>query len=378
MVFAGFASAKPVVIRPELNFEIPEEVLKLTNPNPNSLPTELTSPASVTYADMKDELRAKTKYGNGLSLHNASGQNVLIVANGKPVYFERDGRKVGLFNMVDKSASPISFEWFEKFGDPLIIGMFPLETDNRIIRGYVFALRFQDLIDPQGNLRKLGHVIPAGTPPLANIRVYHAKPRDDQYRFAKVVELKPGVKPLVIVRNSNPGPIVEMERMKVSPKTAETLVVSDETATMSPKAATPSVNDWAKIRRVIGAEGKIIALMVERVTEGSPYDLAGLRAGMQITGYGRRPGSLDLHVSYVLDCGLVVENTLCVDEATIRDALMPQPLPEVATAPVAQVGTQRQIPSASTESEAATEVEGLQQPLPANLNMVAVISAPRE
>ncbi len=137
---------------------------------------------------------------------------------------ERDGMKKGLMTMVNKSAMPISFDWFEKYGDLLVVGMFPLESGNKIIRGYVFAVRFQDLIDSQGNLRRFSQAIGPGTPPLAHVRPYYAKPTAKQYQLAKAIELKPGSKPLVIVRNSNSGPIVEMEQVKVSPKNAETFV----------------------------------------------------------------------------------------------------------------------------------------------------------
>ncbi len=238
--------------------------------------------------------------------------------NGNPVYFERDGMKKGLMTMVNKSAMPISFDWFEKYGDLLVVGMFPLESGNKIIRGYVFAVRFQDLIDSQGNLRRFSQAIGPGTPPLAHVRPYYAKPTAKQYQLAKAIELKPGSKPLVIVRNSNSGPIVEMEQVKVSPKNAETFVVSDQTL-----ASDSSVNDWAKIRRVVGAEGKVVSLLVERVTECSPYDLAGLRAGMQILGYEQKAGDLYLRVSRSLENGLVVEDTLFIDAQTIRLALAP-------------------------------------------------------
>ena len=270
--FCSFLHAEiPGVIKrfrvPEVYFDIPQQVLDLTDPAKLNLPPQLTEPNEITYESMKQEIREKLLYRSGFSVFNSSGGELLIVIGGKPYYNVRDGKNVGLVIMPKNTdipmERPMEYNLFEKYGDPLVIGAFKLGKDHAITSGSVRVIRFADLMDSSGNMRNLRMIIDkASISPLDKIRVVHDKPVYNDFKMSVVLPLKPGVAPLVINRHApNLGPVVPMDPFKVT-----------------------TMKDWAKLKPIADSSGKVSGAQVESVRENTPYATAGLKAGMIIKG----------------------------------------------------------------------------------------------
>lgn len=266
IVSTGFS--KPVaVIKPEVNFEVPTNVLQLTVLDSRALPAEVTQPRWPTYAAMKGQIDEKVKNAFGLNLFNYSSHQALIVINGKAAHFVRGGRQAGLYVMSSRQQAPIPYRWFEEYGDTLVIGMFELEQGNQISRGKVFVVCFADLIDSQGNLRAPPIGLDVGVP-LASIRPNYIKPRYDDHRLAPVVALKAGAKKLEVPKGPLPnlGPVVAMETFSVK----ENRILD---------------NGWLTYSQAYDADGKPLGVKVEGIaTNAWPLAEAGLQVGMIITG----------------------------------------------------------------------------------------------
>lgn len=272
-VSSGLAFAKPVRINvPDVCFDVPADVLKYTTPDPSTLPIELTAWKGVTYSSMKGELAEKVLFRRPsfLSVLNNTGTGVLFVVNGHPVFKgERDNGPLGI--VINGSERVVAFDWFEKYGDMLIIGMFPVEAGNVIRRGNLVAIHFADLIDSEGNLRRLKMMLDGSLKPLSEMRLVYFRPRYNNVHLSPVVALKPGAKPLVIktapmLTIPNVGPVVEMPTFLVK--------ATDEQATVA-------MAKWMRLDLTI-EKGEVIRREVLSVAEGSPYADAGLKPGMFI------------------------------------------------------------------------------------------------
>lgn len=271
-VMSGLAFAKPVkIIKPEIYFDVPSEVLRITEINPKTLPPELLAPSAITYTSMKEEVNVKMRTAFGPSVLNYTGRDILITVNGKQAYFKREGKRVGLC-IIGQREMPIPLSWFEEYGDGnvLVIGMFPLGPGNSISEGAACAFTFSDLIDSGGNLRKLKFGIKEAMP-LSQIRVGYIRPNYGNLAVSPIMPLKPGAKPLVIktapmLTIPNVGPVVEMPTFLVK--------ATDEQATVA-------MAKWMRLDLTI-EKGEVIRREVLSVAEGSPYADAGLKPGMFI------------------------------------------------------------------------------------------------
>jgi hypothetical protein len=153
---------------------------------------------------------------------------------------------------------PIPFRWFETCGDPMIIGIFPLKSLDPLTvgKGYVYAVRFSDLFDKEGNLRTIeifSHDYEAR--PLDRIKIAVKKPNYSNLKESRI-----------IAQAKIPIP-VEMEGGMMKP------------------FITIGNNEWASVERVKDQEGKVIALKVTNVRDDRPLGQAGVKPGMYLVGF---------------------------------------------------------------------------------------------
>lgn len=237
-------------------FDLPKEVVEVTTPK--NLPPSLTQSVGYSYEEMKS-LVAMTKYGFAFSFKNNLSGPVVYVINGKLLtYRSKDGSENARVTPPSGEAV-MPYTLFRDHGDTLIIGVFKLEKGNQLKFGSLHAVRFGDLFDADGNLRRMTISVDHARP-ASRMVIAHNRPnlRDK----TSVVKMK--------TQAPNMGPVVMMETMKVS-----------------------SSRDWLSFEPIRRGD-VIVALKVTSVLPGKPYAEAGVKAGMILRPLGfSKPHELD-------------------------------------------------------------------------------------
>lgn len=233
-------------------FVLPQEVINLTTPKNLGA----ASKPGMTYQDMKHVV-ANSRYGFAFQIGTGIPDRCIVVANGNLVRIEKGGQQLGPLIVGGRggaSSTPIPFRWFEKYGDPLVIGLFPIGSDDRprIKEGFLYAVKFSDLVDSNGNLRYFKVWARSNEiRPLSRLKVAWQKPDFRDLKGSPVVKMKD---PIFLE-----GPTVTMQPFFVE-----------------------EMKSWATIKGERDSAGKVVGLLVESVREDKPYGEAGLKAGMVI------------------------------------------------------------------------------------------------
>lgn len=267
-------------------FEIPEEIARITRPE--NLPPELVAPRNEKkYEDYRPSLN-KMKYGYGFQIHNLSGSRAVFVINGKLVEAIKDGQSRGALVITPNAYTPISMNWFKRFGDPMVVGLFKLGDNNELKIGAMYVIHMADMFDdkllPHTWIIDVGRMVPP-----SRMKAVVSKPNFNDKKGSPVAHLKPDIS------NDSAGAAIVMDRYVVN-----------------------AAAGWAKVEPFQDKDGKSLGLLVKSVKEGKPYDKAGLKVGMVILNAKR------------LDSGDLVLLVQDVDSQEQRQLLVHDEVPPVA------------------------------------------------
>lgn len=246
----------PLCGRTVPSLDLPQEVVRLTTPE--KLPALVSAPSSPSFGEMKGVI-ANTKNGFAFQIGTGIGEDCVIVVNGKLLQTVRNGKELGVHIMEARGGTtsmPIPFWWFAKYGDPLVIGLFPIGKGGtvKVTRGFLYAVRFSDLIDDKGNLRYFKI-------------------------WARSYEMKPLSRLQIVCQKPDFGDIKNSPLVKM--RSSAPVVTEGEMVVMKPYVV-EAVKDWMTFT-MMRIDEKSAALLVDGVKEGKPYALAGLKPGMFIT-----------------------------------------------------------------------------------------------